>query len=224
MFSLAYICSAMEKSREEKAKDEKLLSDVTALFMTYGIKGMTMDDIAGQLHISKKTLYRHVSDKGDLVLSCVRMECGREEEEIRKIVAKNLNAIDENIEISQFVLAQIQQVHPSVFLELEKFYPEAWMQLQDSRQGFTGEVIYNNITNGIREGLFRDDIHVEIATRLWISRINAIFEPKLFPIREFDLSEVYRQMFNQQIRGLSTPKGLEYIEKRIEPKLNRLKL
>jgi len=218
-----YICRAMEETGEDRTKDQKLLSEVTTLFMTYGIKGLTMDDIAGQLHISKKTLYRYVSDKADLVVSCVRMECNREEEQIRKIVAKDLNAIDENIEISQFVLTQIQQVHPSVFLELEKFYPDAWSQLQDSRKGFTGEVIYNNITKGIREGYFRDDVHVEIATRLWISRINAIFEPKLFPIREFDLSEVYRQMFIHQIRGLSTAKGLEYIEKRIEPKLNRIK-
>jgi hypothetical protein len=91
--------------------------------------------------------------------------------------------------------------------------------LQESRQGKTGEVIYNNIDKGIREGYFRADIHVEIATRLWLLRLNAIFQPQLFPIHEFELAEVYRQMFMHQIRGLATKKGLKYLDDRIEPKL-----
>lgn len=202
---------------------EKLLRDVTQLFMTYGVKRMTMDEIAGQLHISKKTLYRHVKDKADLVLQCVRLECASEEREIRAITEKNLNAVDENIEISRFVLGQIEQVHPTVFTELESFYPEAWKELQESRQGFTGEVVFKNISKGIEEGYFREDTHVEIAVRLWIARTNAIFDPRLFPMREFAMSEIYRQMFNQQIRGMATEKGLKYFEERIQPKLNASK-
>lgn len=211
----------MEK---ETAKKEKLLKDVTGIFMTYGIKSMTMDDIARQLRVSKKTLYQHFSDKSDLVLQCMHFECGFEELAIKEIIERGLNAIDENIEISRFVLAQIQQVHPSIFYDLEKYHPEAFAMMQDSRQGFTGEVIHNNIVKGIAEGYFRDDIHIEIATHLWISRINAIFNPAFFPLSEFDLGEVYQQMFTQQIRGLASEKGLRYLEERIEPKLKQSKL
>lgn len=210
----------MIKEKPIDPDKEKLLRDVTQLFMAYGVKRMTMDEVAGQLHISKKTLYRHVKDKADLVLQCVRLECGYEEGQIRAITEKGLNAVDENIEISRFVLGQIEQVHPAVFSELESYYPEAWHELQESRQGFTGEVIFKNISKGIEEGYFRADTHVEIAVRLWIARINAIFDPRLFPMREFAMSEIYRQMFNQQIRGIATEKGLKYFEERIQPKLN----
>ncbi len=204
-----------------KEKQDKLLRDVTAIFMTYGIKSMTMDDIARQLHISKKTLYQYVKDKNDLVSKCLGQEICGEECEMSTIAGKNLNAIDENLEISKYVIGKIQQVHPSIFFELERYYPEAWNLLQESRNGFTGEMIYNNIKKGMEEGLFREDIHVEIATRLWLSRLNAIFQPQLFPIHEFELSEVYNQMFVHQIRGLASEKGLKYLEERIEPKLKK---
>lgn len=198
-----------------------MLRDVTAIFMTYGIKSMTMDDIARQLHISKKTLYQYVKDKSDLVLKCMDLEICGEECEISTIIDKNLNAIDENLEISKYVIEKIQQVHPSIFFELERYYPEAWNMMQESRNGHTGQVIFNNIQKGVKEGLFRDDIHIEIATRLWLSRLNAIFQPQLFPIHEFQLSEVYAQMFVHQIRGLASEKGLKYLEERIEPKLKK---
>jgi len=209
---------------KEESKKEKLLKDITGIFMTYGIKSMTMDDIARHLHISKKTLYHHFTDKSALVLQCMEYECSFEESSIKKIIAQGLNAIDENIEISRFVLGQIQQVHPSIFYDLEKYHPGAFALMMDSRQGFTGGMIHSNIVKGIEEGYFRDDIHVEIATHLWISRINAIFNPAFFPLNEFDLGEVYQQMFTQQIRGLSSEKGLRYLEERIEPKLKQSKL
>ncbi len=219
MCSLHYICRVNAINDIEQEKKTKLLRDVVSIFMTYGIKSVTMDDVAKQLHISKKTLYQYVSDKNDLVLQCVQLECRHEECEIGKILAQNLNAIDENIAISRFVLGQIRDVHPSIFYDFEKYHPEALAMLNESRQGFTVNVIYNNITKGINEGYFRNDIHVEIATRLWLSRINAIFQPVLFPMKEFTLSEVYQQMFVQQIRGLATEKGLKYFENRIEPNL-----
>jgi hypothetical protein len=181
--------------------------------MTYGIKSVTMDDVARHLRMSKKTLYQYVQDKKDLVIKCLSFDCVMHESGIEAITSKNFNAIDENIEISKFVLSQLRQVHPSIFYDLQKYYPQGWAMLQDSREGQTAKVLHNNIQKGIKEGYFREDLNVEIQTRLWITRMNVIFDPRLFPMQEFKITEVYEQMFMHQIRGMASKKGLKYLEK-----------
>ncbi len=203
-------------------REVEIVLQARELFMTYGIKSMTMDEIARRLHISKKTLYQYVSDKDDLVMRCIQAECEKEEEAIRSITHQGLNAIDENIAISHFVLKQIQQVHPSIFFDLERYHPAALMLLQHGKQDFTAEVIRNNLLKGIEEGLFRKEIDVEIHTSLWISRINVIFDTRYFPMQSFSLSEVYGQMFEHQICGLASEKGRRYYEDRIKDKLKNM--
>ncbi len=214
---LVHLCPIMSEPRNEDQKLNRIVSDSLKVFMTYGIKSITMDDIARHLGMSKKTLYQHISDKNDLVLRCVEFDCCEDELELQKIVSKNLNAVEENIAISKYILNQIRSVHPSIFYELEKYFPDAWKKLHLTRQDFAGLLISKNLHKGIEEGYFHEDIHVEIMTRLWVARMNVIFDPKLFPIQEFDLAEVYEQMFVHQIRGLATKKGLKYLDKHYKP-------
>jgi AcrR family transcriptional regulator len=203
----------MSEQEAPESKLDQIIPEIIKVFMTYGIKSVTMDDVAKHLRISKKTLYQYVQDKNDLVIKCLDFDCTMHENGIQEIIHKNFNAIDENIEISKFVMAQLRQVHPSIFYDLQKYYPEGWAMLQDSREGQTARVLHNNIKKGIQEGYFREDLHVEIQTRLWITRMNVIFDPRLFPMQEFKITEVYEQMFVHQIRGMASKKGLKYLEK-----------
>lgn len=203
----------MSEENTVKGKLEALIPQVISIFMTYGIKSVTMDDIARHLRMSKKTLYQFVTDKHDLVEKCMMHDCSLHDTGIRRITSENYNAIDENIEISKFIMQQLKGIHPSIFYDMEKYYPRAWALMQDTREGLAAEVIRANIIKGMSEGYFRPDIHVEIMTRLWIARMNVIFDPKHFPMQEFNIAEVYAQMFTHQIRGLATEKGLKYFEK-----------
>lgn len=202
-----------EEQKEAHAKFVALIPQIVSIFMTYGIKSVTMDDIARHLRLSKKTLYQYVTDKNDLVEKCISYDCDANECGIRNVVGRNLNAIQENIEISKMVMAQLKGVHPSIFYDLEKYYPTAWRLLQTTRQEMAFDVIRTNIQKGISEGLFRPDLHVEIITRLWVTRMNVIFDPKLFPMQEFPITEVYAQLFTHQIRGIASEEGLDYFEK-----------
>jgi AcrR family transcriptional regulator len=203
----------MTEAQPTDPKLDRIVSDSIKVFMTYGIKSITMDDIAKHLGMSKKTLYQHVVDKNDLVQRCVDFDCTSDQTQLELIVSQKLNAIEEYIAISKYIVNQIKSVHPSIFYDLEKYYPEAWKKMHMTRQDFAGEVISNNIRKGIEEGYFRDDLNVEIMTRLWVARMNVIFDPRLFPMQEFDLAEVYEQMFVHQIRGLASKKGIKYLDK-----------
>jgi AcrR family transcriptional regulator len=200
-------------------KEQQIIADAIKVFMTYGIKSVTMDDVAKHLRMSKKTLYQYVSDKNDLVKKCLDRDCQITEVTVREVLSKGLNAIEENFEISKHILEDLKNIHPSIFYDLEKYYPDAWNTMHNLRHEFAGAVMRQNMERGIKEGLYRTDLNVEMMTRLWVARLNLIFDPNLFSLNEFDWVELYRQMFIHHVRGIASDEGLKYIEKN-QHKLN----
>lgn len=201
---------------EEKVnKEDQLIKDAVHVFMTYGIKSVTMDDIAKHLRVSKKTIYRYVKDKSDLVMKCVRHDYDLMEEKVEAIIEKNLKAIDENFEITYMILEELRNIHPSIFYDLEKYYPKAMSVMLDMRHEFIADVMRQNMLKGIDEGVYREDVNVEIMTQLWVMRLNVIFNPSLFKMNDFHPKDVYLEMFIHHIRGIANEKGLKELEKHL---------
>lgn len=200
-------------------KEQQIITDAIKVFMTYGIKSVTMDDIARHMRMSKKTLYQYVSDKNDLVKRCLEHDCQITEETVKDILTKGLNAIEENFEISKNIVEDLKNIHPSIFYDLEKYYPDAWNTMHELRHDFVAVVMQKNMERGIKEGLYRDDLNVALMTKLWVARLNVIFDPNIFSLDDFNLVDVYRQMFIHHVRGIASDKGLKYIEKN-QHKLN----
>ncbi|HKK38530.1 MAG TPA: TetR/AcrR family transcriptional regulator [Cryomorphaceae bacterium] len=200
-------------------KEKKIVADAIKVFMTYGIKSVTMDDIAKHMRMSKKTLYQYVSDKNDLVTKCTNHDCQITEVKVKEILSKGLNAIEENFEISKHIVEDLKDIHPSIFYDLEKYYPEAWNKMHQLRHEFVGVVMKENMERGIEQGLYRKDLNVKLMTQLWVARLNIIFDPSIFSLDEYSLADVYRQMFMHHVRGIASNEGLKYIEKN-QHKLN----
>lgn len=197
-----------------ESKEAQIYIDVLKVFMRLGIKSVTMDDIARQLGVSKKTLYQFVKDKNDLVEKCMSVDCTCMQSTIKDdILSQELNAIDESLEISSYVIEKLKDVHPSILYDLEKYYKEGLAAMNEFKHEFILEVISSNIQKGIKEGLFRKDINVEITSALWVNRMSVMFEPSTSgPLQKFPIEEVYQEMFMLHIRGLVTEKGLKYFE------------
>jgi len=200
-------------------KEQQIIADAIKVFMTYGIKSVTMDDIARHMRMSKKTLYQYVSDKNDLVKKCLDHDCQVSEETIKEILTKGMNAIEENFEISKHIVDDLKNIHPSIFYDLEKYYPDAWNTMHELRHEFVAVVMQQNMEKGMKEGLYRSDLDVALMTRLWVSRLNIIFDPNFFSLSDFNLAQVYRQMFIHHVRGIASNEGLKYIEQN-QHKLN----
>jgi AcrR family transcriptional regulator len=190
------------------------------MFMKYGIRSVTMDDLARELRASKKTLYKHFSDKDELVAACMDYHNEHEKMAIEKAICQpNQNAIDENFELSKVIIQQLQQIHPSVLYDLEKYYPEALQEFESYKQTQVAEWVTNNMKKGIEEGLYRDDLNIPILTALYLKRMNDFFSMDAFP-EGTTMETVYREIFRYHIRGLASEKGIAYLKEKMKQELN----
>lgn len=195
-------------------RKKDILEQSHKLFMRFGIKSMTMDDVATQLRISKKTLYEHFNDKNDLVEQVVATVCRHHRETINAICARGLNAIDEVHEIANFIVAQIGGVHPSVQFDLQKYHPRAWAILDETERADIHRCVSSNLRKGIKEGLYREDLDVEVITRLYTARIDATWDGRVFPPDQFNTRDVLWKHFEYHIRGIASRKGVDHLEKK----------
>lgn len=203
------------------SKINDIFEQATLLFLRCGIKSVSMDDVARELKISKKTLYRFVKDKNDLVSKSLAFHCKREVDITCEIISGNSNAIDELLEISKYVGGQLKQVHPSIHYDLEKYYPEAWRIFTAHKMEHIYSCVAQNLEKGIKQGIYRSNINIPIIARIYISRIDAVFDTQIFPQDKFKMLDVYSEMLRYHIRGIASEKGIKYlVQKMKKEKLN----
>lgn len=197
-------------------KEKELIQKAGDIFLKYGLKSVTMDDMARKLSISKKTLYKYVNDKADLVKKV--MTCFREQDEcdMHHICNNAENAIDEVYEVSVKVVEMLTDIHPSIFYDLEKYYPEAWAVVNDHKGEFVRNCIQENLDKGKEEGLYRADLNTDIIAKIYTIRMDEIFKDELFPTSEYNRAELYLELFRYHIRGIASPKGIEYLKEKVK--------
>ena len=128
-----------------ETKEQDIIEKALRVFMRQGIKSVNMDDMSKALGISKKTLYLFVKDKEELVEKATDLFGQREIEAIKEISAQKVNAIDESLLIKKWVLSILENVHPAVAFDLEKYYPAVSRKMQENRRKVVYKSIYNNI-------------------------------------------------------------------------------
>jgi TetR/AcrR family transcriptional regulator, cholesterol catabolism regulator len=201
-----------------ESKSQKILTDVTKVFMQFGIKSVNMDDLARHLSISKKTLYLHFTDKEDLVRKAVAAHCTREDQEVQNICLKGLNAIDEMLEIMQMVISILKNIHPSVQYDLQKYHPDVYKAMKDNRDRAVFDCMMLNTKKGQREGYYRKDFNAEVINKVYIGRMDLIFDQSIFPYEQFTLTDLYKEIFSYHIRGIASEKGIAYLEQKLKQK------
>lgn len=197
-------------------KFEELLLRIIPVFMRLGIRSVTMDDIARELSISKKTIYKYVKDKPDLVDKAMIWFCKQNQDVVNEITKNSSDAIDEIIGISKHAGQQLQMIHPSVHFDLQKYYPEAWSSFNSYQIDFIRNQIEANLKRGIKEGLYRDNINTHIISHLFAAKIDMVFDPEIFPVGKFSFSDVHLEMMRYHIRGIASGKGVEVLTKKIK--------
>lgn len=180
--------------------------------MQYGIKSLTMDDIARHLGMSKKTLYQSFSDKADLVLKGIQAHMNEEVCAISDIQEKSENAIEEMFLIAQHVSVHLQSMHPSILFDLEKYYPAAFGKFNEYKTEIVMSCIAKNIEEGIEQGFYRDNINIPIVAGLYVGRMDIIFDQQLFPATQYNAKEVYFEAIRYHIRGIASEKGIAYLK------------
>jgi len=202
---------------------KNILLKVRELYMKYGIKSITMDDVARELGISKKTLYQFVTDKDDLVGKFIDNEIAVRQEEICKCFGIGFNAIEELFEISIFMNKLIRDQNPATEHDLKKYYPQHFQKTIKARREGIYNYILLNLKKGIKEGLYRKDMNIEIIAKLYLSRTENNELNKLFSVEEFTSIKPFIEVLTYHIRGIATEKGILVLEKKVKELENAYK-
>jgi TetR/AcrR family transcriptional regulator, cholesterol catabolism regulator len=193
-----------------------LLEQVTQLFLRFGIKSMTMDDIARELGISKKTIYKYFKDKKEIVEKVMQAFLEYDKACISMLRANKTNAIDEMIEIAWQVTQKITTVHPSVYYDLQKYYPEAWKAFTDHKKNFILSCVVENLEKGKEEGLYREDLNESIVAKIYIAKLDMFIDPDWLLSNEVAFKTVLFEAIKYHIYGIASDKGIKYLNKKIK--------
>ncbi|GAA4449545.1 TetR/AcrR family transcriptional regulator [Nibrella saemangeumensis] len=186
---------------------EKILTEAEGLFWKYGVKSITMDDIARQLGISKKTIYQHFEDKEDIVFQVVKDKLDRDEEEFQCQFRGAGNPVEEILRVSELLRQHAVTVNPSMVLDVQRHYPKAWAVFLKHKEQYILTSIQDNLRRGVQEGLYRPDIDIEVMARLRIESVQLGFDERVFPGSRANVLAVQEQLLHHFIRGLLTEKG-----------------
>jgi len=195
---------------------KNILLKVRELYMKYGIKSITMDDVASELGISKKTLYQFVTDKDDLVGKFIDNEIELRQEEISKCFKIGFNAIEELVEISIFMNKMMRDQNPATEYDLRKYYPHHYQKTVKTRRERMYNYVLLNLKKGKEEGLYREDMNEEVIAKLYMSRSENIYFSELFTVEEFTSIKLFVELLTYHVRGIATEKGISVLEKKIK--------
>ena len=192
---------------------ERILLKAADLFMRYGIRSVTMDEIAGQLGISKKTIYQFFTDKDEIVEGVVNKEILENECKCSGFLMASENAVHEVFISLEEMEEMFKGMNPLIMYDLEKHHLKAHKKYRDHINKFMYQVIVENLQRGIKESLYRPEINVDVTAKHRIESAFMTFNQDLFPHNRYLISEVARELGVLFMYSIATPKGVKLIEK-----------
>ncbi len=192
---------------------ERIKQTAHDLVMQYGIRSVSMDEIATTLGISKKTIYQHFADKDELVEAVIQDVVRFNQQCCSKDREQSKDAIHEIFLAMEMMQEMFQDMNPAIIFELEKFHPKAFKIFLDHKYNFLSNVLLENIHRGRQEGLVRDDFDEEVIVKLRIETILLPFNIKLFPKNKYQLVELGNQFTEHYLYGIASAKGCKLIVK-----------
>lgn len=193
---------------------DKIIAKASELFLKLGFKSVTMDDIAGEMCISKKTIYKYFCNKEVLIVESTSMVHKQVHEIIDTIVAKNYNAIHENFEIREMFCDMFKNnIDSSPIYQLKKHYPEIYHNIMTTEIDLCSQWFKENIEKGIREKLYREDLNKEVYVKFYYTLIFHINENT---VSEKEAQKMELEALEYHTRAMATPEGIIELEKQLK--------
>jgi AcrR family transcriptional regulator len=192
---------------------ERILQKSHELFNKYGIRSVSMDDIAAQLGMSKKTLYQYFADKEEMVDACFSGVLNHSRHQCLADQKKAENPIHELFLAFDMTKEMFAEMNPSVLYDLQKYHPASFKKFHEFKYNFLYNVITNNLQRGMKEELYRAEIDLDVIARLRIESVMLAFNSEVFPNNRTHLIHIEQQLFEHFLYGLATTKGQKLIQK-----------
>jgi len=198
---------------DEKLKD--IVTKTCKLFQKFGIKSVSMDDIARECGISKKTLYESVKDKRELVEYVLSLEFAKEGNAPHNVNFDGKNAIDVLFVVYQGAIHFFKDFNMSMEYDLQKYYPDLYIITTKKRRERIYRKMLVNMTQGIKEGYFRDDFNIDIIAKLHVMKIEALLQTNIFEDTDYSIIEIFKELFTHHFMAIATEKGEKAFYKKL---------
>jgi AcrR family transcriptional regulator len=198
----------MEQNLDTK---DRIREQAKNLFMKYGIRSVSMDDIAVGLGISKKTIYQWFKDKDELVDAIVDDDINDIQRDCQQCIQESDNAIQEVFLNIDTMIVHLRNMNPTILYDLHKFHFQSFRKFMDHKNTYLREIISGNLERGIREGLYREDLNVAVLSRYRLEAMMIAFNQDVFPATEYNLVDVTMALIENFLYGLVTPEGYQLI-------------
>lgn len=192
---------------------ERILVKSEELFLQFGIRSVSMDDISNQLGMSKKTLYQYYADKDELVEAVISDYIGGMETECLHCRSQARDAVHEIFLTMEHLNVELNNMNPMLLNDLEKFHFRSYQRFRQYKDVFLAELIRKNIEWGIRDGLYRPDLNVDVMCKFRIESLVIPFNVSVFPPGKYNLAQLSQELLLHFIYGIATPKGHKLIQK-----------
>jgi len=192
---------------------ERIKQTAHDLVMQYGIRSVSMDDIATALGMSKKTIYHSFADKDELVLAVVTDVIKKSESDCERDKNKAENAIHEIFLAMEMVVEMFRTMNPSIIYDMHKYHPRAFATFQKHKNDYIYNIMRQNLEKGISEDLYRPEINIDIMSRFRVESMMLPFNPEFHRSLKYSLVDIEEELITHFLFGLVTPKGYKLILK-----------
>lgn len=192
---------------------DRIIATAIKLFKEYGIRGVTMDAIAREAGVSKRTIYENFKDKLELLESCLTKLDRISYQEMSELKKESSNIIDMIYKLANFHIKTIQSINPLFFLDLQRIYPKIWEEVVGKNDKDRISEIYKLFKKGINDGIIRPDIHLEVASRVMLEHFKLALTLEMQRDHGYDRKVIFENIIVNYFRGIATQKGLEILEK-----------
>ena len=202
---------------------ERILTAAEQLFWKYGVRSVTMEDIAKQLGISKKTIYQHFTDKEDILYQVIQEKVASDITEMHCMAIETANPIEELMMVLEMMRKNQHEVSPNLVIDIKRHYPQAFGLFRQHMDQHIMKSILGNIQKGVSQGLYRSDINPAILARMRVEQIELAFNNDFFPTDQYPMLDVQRELIHHFVRGMLTEQGFtiynHYVnkEERVQP-------
>lgn len=194
----------------------QILEKAEDLFLRYGLKSVTMDDIARKLGMSKKTLYQYVKNKTDLVSKIMLAHIEAEKAMMEEVKTNSGDAIEEMLKVGRYAVQQLRKLSPTLVYDLQKYYQNIWLLLQKLHRGHGQQMIQENIERGKLQGVYREDVNAEILAKMYVMSSFSLADEDIFPLKDFNKEKLFIEFIKYHIHGIASEKGLVLYKKHIQ--------
>lgn len=196
-------------------KRAEILQKAGDLFIRFGIKSVSMDDLAREIGVSKKTIYSYFKDKNILVETVVSNQMATIECDCGVLLEKSENAIQELYSFIHLVSEKMSNIHPSVFYDLQKYHPGGQKLIERHEKDYVLPIFLKNIERGRKEKLYRKDFDSSIVAQIYVTVNDSIFKRAIVGQSNASLKQIFAESLRFILFGMATVEGKNYIRKHI---------